>query len=80
MENTLRVRRAEKGGKRILSQVTVAKAVRTERNRYWRIETGENDPTPREVERLARYFRCSPSILFPSLAPTTTSTADGASA
>lgn len=71
MDNTLRVRRAEKGGqKRSIPQLEVAKAVKINMNRYWRIEQGYLNPTPAEIKALARYFRCSADILFPSLAST----------
>jgi transcriptional regulator with XRE-family HTH domain len=67
MDNTLRLSRAGKG-KRGVTQLDVAKATKIERNKYWRIEMGYQDPTPAEIRALARYFRCSASILFPSLA------------
>lgn len=79
MENTLRLRRAEKG-KRGVTQLAVAKAVRIERNKYWRIEMGYQDPTPAEIRALARYFRCSASIIFPSLATDEAPENDGATA
>ena len=66
MENTLRVRRAERGG---ISQRAVARSVRIQPDRYFRIEKDYAQPTEAEVKALARYFRCSASILFPSLAP-----------
>lgn len=72
MENTLRVRRAEKSdGGRMLSQRKVAIGARIAFNRYWRIELDYVDPTPQEIKALARYFRCDAAVLFPSLATTT---------
>lgn len=76
MENTLRVRRAEKDG---VSQRTVSKAVGIQFDRYFRIEKDYADPTPAEIKKLARYFRCADSILFPSLAPSAPET-DGVTA
>lgn len=78
MKNTLRVRRAEyqrnlkKRAKRELlngiSQVDVAKATRIQFDRYWRIENGYAEPRPKERAALARFFKCSESLLFPSMA------------
>jgi transcriptional regulator with XRE-family HTH domain len=68
MDNTLRVRRAERG--RGTTQRAVAKSCRMTGDRYWKIENGEKAPTEKEIAALARYFKCSPSILFPSLAET----------
>lgn len=77
MDNTLRVRRAEKGERRSVSQLEVARATRIERNRYWRIEQGDAEPTPAEVKALARYFRCAAAVLFPSLAKAERAAKDG---
>lgn len=66
MENTLRVQRALKG-KDGVTQFTVARAVRIDANRYWRIEHDRTEPTEAEIKALARYFRCEASALFPSL-------------
>lgn len=62
MQNTLRVRRAEKGG---VSQWDTARAVGLSFNRYWRIEKGQTPPTPEEMTALAGYFGCSVGRLFP---------------
>jgi transcriptional regulator with XRE-family HTH domain len=64
MENTLRVRRAE----RDISQMDVAKAIGMSFNRYWRIENDQTEPQTTEIRTLARYFRCAAAVLFPSLA------------
>jgi transcriptional regulator with XRE-family HTH domain len=66
MENTLRLRRAEQGTKGV-SQMAVAKAIGMSFNRYWRIENDETEPEAKEIKSLARYFKCSASVLFPSL-------------
>ncbi len=75
MENTLRVRRAERDG---ISQRAVAKAVRMQSDRYFRIEKDYDDPTPTEIKALVRYFKCPASTLFPAL--TTEGEKTGASA
>lgn len=67
MENTLRVRRAEREG---ISQMDVAKATRIQFNRYWRIEKGYAEPRPKERAALAKFFRTSESVLFPGLSET----------
>jgi transcriptional regulator with XRE-family HTH domain len=64
MDNTQRVRRAEKA----VSQRTAAQGTGIAYDRFWRIENGFTDPEPKEIKAIARYFRCSASILFPSLA------------
>jgi transcriptional regulator with XRE-family HTH domain len=79
MENTLRVRRAEFRRKpktrqkreliQGVSQMDVAKATRIQFNRYWRIENDYTDPLPKERAALARFFKVSEAVLFPSLAP-----------
>jgi transcriptional regulator with XRE-family HTH domain len=62
MQNTLRVRRAE----RRVSQRRVATESRIAYDRYWRIENGYTDPEPAERARLAAFFSVAELVLFPT--------------
>lgn len=64
--NTLRRHREAKG----IGQWDVARAVDIHLNRYGRMERGEAEPSYLEGVRLARFFRVSPTALFPAPAKT----------
>jgi len=66
MENTLRVRRAE----RHVSQLEVAQAltkrgVKISQSRYWQIENGHVEPTEEEQDALAEFFGTQRHVVFP---------------
>lgn len=70
MENTLRVRRAE----RRVTQREVAQAMGVEVTRFWAIENGHKDPTSEERAALARVLETTEDKLFPQLAAASTPT------
>lgn len=61
MDNTLRVRRAEKR----VTQTALAVALGMTTTRVWRIENGVAEPTKAEQAALAAFFGCSERKLFP---------------
>ena len=61
MTNTLRVARAIRG----LNQELTAKALKWQRDRYFRIEKGYADPTRAEMEALEKLFGTPIEELFP---------------
>ena len=62
--NRLRVLRAERGW----PQEHVAKKLgMPSRYRFWQIENDEADPTPRELAKLCKMFRCSVTDIYPHL-------------
>ncbi len=67
MQNTLRVRRAERDG---ISQRGVALAAGIAFDRYFRIEKGYQEPSDTDIEKLTAYFNQPATVLFPPLAAT----------
>lgn len=66
MENTLRVRRAE----REVSQRDLALKAGLHPDRYWRIEKGYTEPTPEECEAIAAALEVAAEVAFPGLRST----------
>lgn len=62
MENTLRVRRAEKR----LTQWQTAQRLGVSQSRVYQIESGQVDPTEEERAALAKLFDVPESVIFPS--------------
>ena len=61
MRNTLYVRRAE----RRISQMALAREVGIPFYRYWKLENNYLDPSASDRAKLAAYFDCAESLIFP---------------